>query len=290
MHSANQRLTKVDFTNLDKVLFPKLKIKKAQVVEHYIRAAPRILHLLTNRPIVLTRFPNGANQKGFYEKDAPEGTPSWVETTAIYSETAKRTVNYILVNNLDTLLWIANLAAIEIHMPFSKLENREKPDFIFLDVDPEPPATFDDAIEVALLTKEKLENLGLRSYVKTSGKKGIHIIVPISKGPSFTQTRAFAHTIGQNLTKESKLVVSEFSETKKPGKVFIDYLQNSQGRTMICPYSLRAVEEATFSCPLDWKEVKKGLKPSDFNLLTMVNRKIDPWKKILEKPQKLEFK
>jgi len=290
VHSTGERLTKVDFTNLDKILYPKLQIKKAQVVEYYIRAAPHMLDLLKDRPIVLTRFPNGVNEKGFYEKDAPKGTPPWVKTAAIYSETAKRIVNYIVPNNLDTLLWLANLAAIEIHMPLSRLNSREKPDFVFFDVDPEPPATFDNAIEVALLLKEKLDSLGLRSHVKTSGKKGLHVVIPISRGNSFTQTRAFAHTIGQHLMKDTEIVVSEFSDTKKPGKIFIDYLQNSQGRTMICPYSLRAVEEATFSCPLEWAEVKKGLKPTQFNLLTMAERKFDPWKNILDNPQKLEVK
>ena len=290
MFSANERLTKVEFTNLDKILYPKLQIKKAQVVEHYIRVAPRTLDLLKNRPIVLTRFPNGVNKKGFYEKDAPEGTPSWVKTVAIYSETAKRIVNYIVVNDLDTLVWLGNLAALEIHMPFSRLDSRAKPDFVFFDVDPEPPAAFDQAIEVALSLKEKLDVLGLESFVKTSGKKGLHIVVPIVTGPSFAQTRAFAHRIGQRLSSETEIVVSEFSDTKKPGKVFIDYLQNSQGRTMICPYSLRAVEEATVSCPIEWIEVKKGLKPTQLNLLTMVKRKFDPWKNILENPQKLEVR
>jgi len=290
VNSADERLTKVDFTNLDKILYPKLQIKKAQVIEHYIRFAPRMLDLLKNRSIVLTRFPNGVREKGFYEKDTPEGTPSWVKTAAIYSETAKRIVNYIVVNDLDTLVWLGNLAALEIHMPFSRLDSREKPDFVFFDIDPEPPATFDQSIDVALSVKEDLDGLGLKSFVKTSGKKGLHIVIPIARGPSFSQTRAFAHRIGQHIAGETEMVVSEFSDTKKPGKVFIDYLQNSHGRTMICPHSLRAVEEATVSCPLEWTEVKKGLKPTQFNLLTMVKRKSDPWKNILEKPQELEVK
>jgi len=288
VNSANKRLTKVDFTNLDKILYPKLQIKKVQVIEHYIKAAPHMLDLLKDRTVVQTRFPDGIGEKGFYEKNAPEGTPSWVKTVPIYSETAKRKVNYIVVNDLDTLLWLANLAAIEIHMPLSTLDSREKPDFILFDTDPEPPATFDNAVEVALLVREKLEGLGLRSYVKTSGKKGLHIVVPIVRGPSFKQTRAFAHRVGQHLMREMEIVVSEFSDTKKPGKVFADYLQNSHGRTMICPYSLRAIEEATVSCPLQWAEVKKGLKPADFNLFTVVKRKVDPWKNILKTPQKLE--
>jgi bifunctional non-homologous end joining protein LigD len=283
----NERLTKVDFSNLDKILFPKPRITKAQVIEYYIKLAPRMLEILADRPIVLTRYPNGVNEKGFYEKDTPKGMPEWVKTVTIYSETAKRDVNYVLVNDLDTLIWLANLAAIEIHMPLSRVDAREKPDFVLFDIDPEPPATFEDGISVALLLKEKLDHLGLHSYVKTSGKKGFHIVVPIHRDYSYRVTREFAHAIGQHLAKETELVVSEFSETKKPNKVFMDYTQNSHGKTMVTPYGLRATPDATVSTPLEWKEVEKGLKPEDLNLFSVVKRKKDPWKGILENRQKL---
>ena len=283
-----EKLTKVEFTNLEKVLFPKLGIAKAQVIEHYIKAAPKMLGFLANRPLVFTRFPDGVNQNGFYEKNAPQGTPSWVKTVKFYSETAERDVNYVLCNDLDTLIWLANIAAIEIHTPFSKADSREKPDIVFFDIDPEPPATFKDAKEVALLVKEKLDGFGLESYVKTSGKKGLHIIVPITSEYAFKETRAFVHKIGQQLAKEHERVVSEFNETKKPGKVFVDYLQNSHGRTMVSPYSLRAVPEATVSTPLEWSEVRKGIKPTEFNIFSVVKREKDPWKRIFDNKQKLE--
>jgi len=284
----NEKLTKVEFTNLDKILFPKLQITKAQVIEYYIKTAPKILNILTDRPIVLTRFPNGIDKEGFYEKDAPQGTPSWVKTVKIYSETAKRDVNYILCNDLDTLIWLANLATIEIHMPFSKADSREKPDFVFFDIDPEPPVAYEEAATITLLLKEKLDKLGLKSYVKTSGKKGLHVLIPILREYTFRDTRAFVHEIGQQLAKENEIVVSEYSETKKPGKVFVDYLQNSHGRTMVCPYSLRVTPEATVSTPLDWAEVKKGIKPAEFNILSVVKREKDPWKGILENKQRLK--
>jgi bifunctional non-homologous end joining protein LigD len=283
----NEKLTKVEFTNLDKILFPKLQITKAQVIEYYIKTAPKILSILANRPLVLTRFPNGIDKEGFYEKDAPQGTPPWVKTVKIHSETAKRDVNYILCNDLDTLIWLANLAAIEIHMPFSKADSREKPDFVFFDIDPEPPVSIEEAATVALLLKEKLDKLGLKSYVKTSGKKGLHVLLPIIREYTFKETRTFVHKIGQQLAKENEIVVSEFTETKKAGKVFVDYLQNSHGRTMACPYSLRVTPNATASTPLDWAEVKKGIKPAEFNILSVVKREKDPWQGILENKQKL---
>jgi bifunctional non-homologous end joining protein LigD len=247
-----------------------------------------MLDFLADRPLVLTRFPDGINKEGFYEKDAPQGTPLWVKTVKIYSETAKRDVNYVLCNDLDTLIWLANLAAVEIHMPFSKADSREKPDFVFFDIDPEPPVSIEEAATVALLLKEKLDKVKLKSYVKTSGKKGLHVLIPIQREYTFRETRAFVHEIGRQLAKENTIVVSEFSETKKPGKVFVDYLQNSHGRTMVCPYSLRVTPEATVSTPLDWAEVKKGIKPAAFNILSVVKREKDPWKGILENKQKLK--
>lgn len=276
------------FSNLYKVLFPKLGITKGQIVEYYIRVAPKMLDLLAERTIVLTRYPDGVEEKGFYEKDAPQGTPDWVKTVKIHSETAKRDLNYVLVNDLDTLIWLGNLAAIEIHMPLSRVDAREKPDFVLFDVDPEPPAKFDDGISVALLLKEKLDQLGMQSFVKTSGKKGLHIVIPIQRDYTYRVTREFAHIIGKHLAKETELVVSEFSDTKKPGKVFMDYTQNSHGKTMVIPYGLRATPDATVSTPLEWKEVKKGLKAESFNLFTVVKRKKDPWKNILDERQKLE--
>jgi bifunctional non-homologous end joining protein LigD len=284
----SKKLTKVEFTNLNKILFPKLQITKAQLIEYYIKIAPKMLAFLENRPLVLTRFPDGIDKEGFYEKDAPQGTPSWVKTVTIYSETAKRDVNYVLCNDLDTLIWLANLAAIEIHMPLSKADSREKPDFAFFDVDPEPPATYEKAAAVALLLKEKLDALGLESYVKTSGKKGFHVLAPIAREYTFSETRAFVHQIGRELAKEQPFVVSEFKETKKPGKVFVDFLQNSRGRTMVSPYGVRAVPEATVSTPLEWSEVEKGIKPTELNIFSVVKRKKDLWKKILENKQRLK--
>jgi bifunctional non-homologous end joining protein LigD len=239
---------------------------------------------------VLTRYPDGVEKQGFYEKDKPKGTPSWVKTIKIYSETAKRDVNYILCDDLDTLIWLANLAALEIHMPLSRSDARDKPDFVLFDVDPEPPATFENGVQIALLLKEKFDQLGLQSFVKTSGKKGLHVVIPIQREYPYRVTREFAHIIGQYLAREADIAVSEFSETKKPNKVFIDYTQNSHGKTMVVPYGLRATADATVSTPLEWTEIKKGLKPETLNLFTVVNRKKDPWKDILDKRQKLEVK
>ena len=286
-----KQLTKVELKNLDKVFYPKIKLTKAQIIEYYIKLAPKILPVIADRPLVLTRYPDGieGGKVSFFEKNAPEGTPEWVKTKKIYSPTSKRDVHYIVCNDLDTLIWLANLAALEIHMPFSKIDLLDKPDLLFFDVDPELPATLSDAAEVALLLKDKLLDLGLTPFVKTSGKKGLHVVIPINPDHTFEKARAFVHEVGIELAKESEIVVSEFKDTKKPGKVFADYLQNSPLRTMVVPYSLRPTPDATVSTPLEWSEVKKGINPSDFNIFTVVERKSDPWKNIFEKRCKLEI-
>ena len=287
--TLSERLTKVKLTNLDKVLFPGPSIKKRQVIEYYIRIAPKILSILNNRPIVLTRFPNGINEQSFYEKDAPLGSPDWIQTFRTYSEIAGRNINYILCNDLDTLVWLANLAAIEIHVNLSKKDSAENPDLILFDMDPEPPANYEDVVGVAILLREKLGLLGLRSYVKTSGKTGLHVVIPIARDYTFKQTREFVHQIGKYLAKESTVVTSESTRTKKPGSVYIDYVQNSHGRTMICPYSLRATANATVSMPLKWNDINKGLKPEEFNLFTVIKIKESPWEGLLDNPQRLDW-
>jgi bifunctional non-homologous end joining protein LigD len=190
--------TKVNFTNLDKVLYPEVGVTKGQVVEYYVRMAPKMLDILKNRPVVLTRFPDGVDKEGFYEKDMPRGTPSWVKSFKRYSETAKRELNYIICNDLDTLVWLANLAALELHISLARMDRFDNPDLLVFDVDPEPPASFDDAVKVVLLLKEKLDLLHIKAYIKTSGKKGLHIVVPINKGYTFKQSREFVRKSAQS--------------------------------------------------------------------------------------------
>lgn len=286
-----KQLTKVNLKNLDKIFYPQIDATKAQTIAYYIKIAPKLLPLIKNRPLVLTRYPDGVEgqKTSFFEKNAPEGTPNWVQTFSIYSTTSKRDVNYIVCNDLDTLIWLANLAALEIHMPFSTTKDIDHPDLLFFDVDPEPPATLSDAADVALLLKDKLESLGLTSFVKTSGKKGLHVVVPVRAEHTFEQTRMFVHKIGIALAGESSMIVSEFKDTKKPGKVFVDYLQNSPMRTMVVPYSLRPTPNATVSTPLDWAEVHRGIEPSDFNLLNVAQRASNPWRDLFVHQPKLRL-
>ena len=194
-------LTRVRLTNTGKVLYPAAGITKADVLMYYIRAAPRMLPFLHDRPLTMHRFPEGVDGEGFFEKDAPRGTPDYVEIFTRYSETADREVHFVLCNNLDTLIWIANLASLEIHTTLSTTAAYESPDLLLFDIDPEPPLGFDDVIDVALVVREELEAAGLRPFVKTSGKKGVHIVVPLVPGYRFAAVRDFAHDIGKKIAR-----------------------------------------------------------------------------------------
>ncbi len=278
-------LTRVRLSNLDKILYPTAGITKREVLMYYIRAAPRMLPFLAGRPLTMHRFPEGVDAEGFFEKDAPEGTPSWVERFTWWSETADRNVHFILCNNLDTLIWMANLASLEIHATLSVAASYTSPDFMLFDIDPEPPLTFEAVIEAAHIVRERLVDHGLEPYVKTSGKKGVHVVVPLVPGYTFPQVQEFAHRIGREIARDIPHIVSEFPHSRDPGTVFIDYLQNAHGKTMAAPYSLRATPGATVSAPVRWEDLRKGVRPEDFNIRTVLSAHDEPWREILDHRQ-----
>lgn len=279
---------KLEFSNTDKVLFPVLGISKARVIEYYIRMAPRMLPHLQDRAVMLRRFPEGVGQEGFYEKNAPAGTPSWVTTFVHHSRTADRDIRYIVCDRPETLAWLGNLAAIELHVTHSKVGTPEIPLFAFFDLDPQPPAHFPEAAEAALLLRDLLVESGVRPYVKTSGKKGLHVLIPLEEKYTFRQVRDAVHSAGILLSRRSDRVVHEASSrAKRPGSVLVDYAQNAAWKTMICPYSLRAREEATVSMPVSWKVLESGIRPEDFNIDTVSSNLDDPWRGILSDRQEI---
>ncbi len=278
-------LTRVRITRPGKVLYPAAGITKLDVITYYVRVAPFLLPFLHDRPVSMHRFPDGVTGEGFFQKDAPVGAPDFVNIFTRNSETAGRDVHYIVCNNLDTLIWIANLASIEIHTTLSTAASYDSPDLLLFDIDPEPPLTFDDVIDVAHGVRERLEDHGIRPFVKTSGKKGVHIVVPLVPGFRFSEVRDFAHGIGKDISRDTPLVVSEFPRSRDPGTIFIDYLQNAHGKTMAAPYSLRATPGATVSAPVRWEELGHGVRPEDFNSKTMLSRNEDPWRDIFEDRQ-----
>ena len=278
-------LTRVHLTNLDKVMYPTLNITKQEVITYYIKMAPRMLPFLHNRPLTMHRFPGGVSGEDFYEKDAPQGTPDYVDIFTRFAKTSDREVHFVLCNNLDTLIWLANLASLELHVTLSTAAAYDSPDLLLFDIDPEPPLSFDDAIDAARSVRERLEDAGILSYVKTSGKKGLHVVVPLSAGYRFEEIRAFAHSMGKNIAQDTPHVVAEFPHSQDPGTIFIDYLQNAHGKTMAAPYSLRATDGATVSAPLRWDQLKQGVRPEDFNIRTMLSGSEDPWRDIFDTRQ-----
>jgi len=281
-----KELTRVKFSNLDKILYPELELTKSDIVEYYIKAAPSMLPFLKDRALVRTRYPDGVNSEGFYEKDTPRGTPEWVQTYTKYSESADRYTDYVVCNDVDTLIWLANLAALELHIPLSTIHNIESPGLMLFDIDPEPPAGLSEAIRSALILRDYLDKIGLASFVKTSGKKGLHVVVPVVDGYTFKDTSSFVHAVAITLAEKHAFIVSERNQTKEPGTVLLDYPQNSERGTMIAPYSLRAVREATVSTPLDWRELP-DLRPFDWNIFSVADRERKSWKKLFHERFKL---
>jgi len=278
-------LSAVRLTNLGRVLYPKGGITKEEVITYYIRAAPRILPFLFNRPLTMRRYPEGVSGEDFFEKDSPRGTPPYVNTFTRWSETARRDVHFVLCNNLDTLIWLANLASLEIHVTLSTTAAFESPDLLLFDIDPEPPIPFNEVTEVAHIVREYLETEGIRPYVKTSGRKGLHIVVPLITGYRFAEIRDFVHRAGKAIAKSVPHVVSEFPHSQDPGTIFIDYLQNALGKTMVAPYSLRGSPDATVSAPMEWSRLVRGVRPEDFNIRTLNPAQEDPWRDIFENRQ-----
>ena len=283
-----ERLTRARFTNLDKLMYPEIGLTKKDVIDYYIRVAPKILDFLKGRALVRTRFPDGIHGESFYEKDAPGGKPDWVETFTKYSSSSERDTEYVVCNDLDTLLWLANLAAIELHMPLSRIPETGRPDLVLFDVDPEPPAGLGEAVQAAYSLKDRLNEGGFRGYVKTSGKKGLHVVIPVKPVHGFRDTATFVHRIGSELSEGSSLVVSERSQTAIPGTVLIDYPQNSERSTMVAPYSLRPTREATVSTPLEWDELA-DIRPFDWNIYNVVKRTKKPWADLWSDPQTLDI-
>jgi bifunctional non-homologous end joining protein LigD len=255
-------------SNLEKILYPVAGFSKQQIIDYYVRIAPAMLPHLKDRPLTRKRYPNGVDQEFFYEKNAPEHRPDWVKTVPIWSEGNRRMVNYILANDLPTLVWLANLAAIELHPSLSLAREVSCPTMMVFDLDPGPPANMVQCCEVGIWLREIFDHFGLQSFPKTSGSKGLQIYVPLNTPISYEDTKPFAHALAQLLEHEHPNdVVSDMKKKMRTGKVFVDWSQNDQHKTTIAVYSLRARERPTVSTPVMWDEVEQCLKKKDAGLL-----------------------
>lgn len=260
------------FTNLGKVFWPKEGYTKGDVIAYYEKMAPMILPYLIDRPESLHRHPNGWKGTSFFQKNIKQKVPDFVETKEIWSESTRAKVRYIFCQNKETLLYMANLGCIELNPWNSRIQKLEKPDYMVLDLDP-ADNTFDQVVEVAKVVHGVLEEACEEHYVKTSGKRGLHVMVPLGAKYTYGQIREFIKLLAQLVHQRIPAITSvERSPAKRPKKIYIDYLQNRKGQTIAAPYSLRPWAGATVSTPLAWKEVKKGLDPADFNIKTIIKR------------------
>lgn len=278
----------VKLTNQDKIYFPKDGITKGDVIEYYQSVAEYILPHLKNRPLSLNRFPNGIEAQSFYQKDASDNIPDWIKTTQVHSESNDKYIDYIYCNDKATLAYLNNLGCIDLNPWNSSLPDLEHPDYLVLDLDPSKKNSFDDVIEAALHVNEVLNSIKIKGYCKTSGSTGIHIYIPMGGTYDFDQVKDFAHIVMKQVNEKlPKTTTLERSLQKRDDKkIYLDYLQNRTGQTLASAYSLRPKEGASVSMPLEWEEVKPGLKPTDFtihNALERIKEKADLFKPVLGK-------
>jgi bifunctional non-homologous end joining protein LigD len=287
---------KLSVSNLDKVLYPKVRFTKGQVIDYYIRIAPVLLPHLKDRPLTMKRYPDGVEGEFFYEKNCPSHRPNWVRTAKVWSEGNNRIMDYCLAQDLPTLVWAANLADLELHTSLSRRNNIDRPTMMVFDLDPGLPADIAQCCQVALRLRDLLGKMKLKSFAKTSGSKGLQVYVPLNTAVTYDRTKDLSRALAQHLEGEhADLVTSNMSKSVRKGKVFVDWSQNDEHKTTICVYSLRARQEPTVSTPVTWEEVEKCIKKKKADLLsfrsdqvlTRVEKRGDLFEPVEEMRQKL---
>jgi bifunctional non-homologous end joining protein LigD len=276
----------IPFTNLDKVLYPGAGYTKGDVIEYYRAVGEWMLPFLRDRPLVLTRYPDGIEGKSFYQKNAPEWAPDWVRTVTVWSEGSERDLDYFVVDNLDSLLYIANTAALLLHVWSSRVATLGNPDWCILDLDPKD-APFVHVVEIARVLHRICDEIGLPAFVKTSGSTGLHVLVPLGRKVTYDQSRTLGELLARVAVRERRDIATiERVVQKRGGKVYVDFLQNGHGKLLVAPYSTRPLPGAPVSAPLRWSEVKRGLDIGRYTIATLPKRlrsmKSDPLAPLLD--------
>jgi|SRR5689334_10284427 len=286
----------IKLSNLEKVLYPRAGFTKGQVIDYYIHIAPVLLPHLDGRPLTLKRYPNGVNGMYFYEKNCPKYRPSWMKTARVWSAGNNRFMDYCLVADLPTLVWLGNLADLELHTWLACAPETQRPTVIAFDLDPGAPAGIVQCCQVGLWIHSIFEQLGLQSFAKTSGSKGLQVYVPLNTAVTYEQTKPFAKAVARLLEeRHSDQVVSDMKKALRVNKVFVDWSQNDDFKTTINVYSLRAKDQPTVSTPVTWQEVEQCLTKNDSDLLVFtadqvlkrVEKSGDLFEPVLKLKQKL---
>jgi bifunctional non-homologous end joining protein LigD len=264
----------VDVTNLEKIFYPKTGFTKGEVIDYYVRISSVLLPHLKQRPITLKRYPDGVEGFFFYEKKCPDHRPKWVKTTKI-AKSEGGEINYCVINDLPSLIWAANLADLELHTFLHRAPAILRPTAIAFDLDPGPPADIVLCCKVGLWLKGLFSALGMESFAKTSGSKGLQIYVPINSAVTYEKTKAFSHAIAELLESQSpETVVSKMQKSRRSGKVLVDWSQNDDHKTTVSVYSLRAKESPTVSTPVTWEEVEETVRKGSATALSFVSKDV----------------
>ena len=263
----------VRLTNLEKVYWPDAGITKGDLVQYYAEIAPALLPHLADRAMVMKRYPHGIDAPFFFMKRAPEPRPKWIRTCAI-DHGSGNIINFPIIQDVAALLWIINLGCIDLNPWYARCDDVDRPDFLHFDLDPVPEAPWERVLETALLVRQALTALGMPGFAKTTGSKGIHIYVPIARGPTQKQVWTVAKQIALALESHAPhLVTAEYRVAKRPaGRVLVDYNQNAWGRTLASIYSVRPRAGATVSTPVSWDEIEAGVRLEDFDLFNVPAR------------------
>src|SRR5207237_1039175 len=277
--------------NLGKVLYPQAGFSKAQVIDYYVGVSKVLLPHLRDRPLTLKRYPNGVDQPYFYEKRCPQHRPPWVRTADADG------IRFCLVNDVASLIWVANLADLELHVPLARARSYDRPDLVVFDLDPGAPADIVHCCRVGLLLRGMFDSLGLYCSAKTSGSKGLQVYVPLNTpGVTYDDSKPFARAVAELLERERPAeIVSNMKKSLRPGKVLVDWSQNDPHKTTVCVYSLRAKERPTVSTPVTWEEVEACAKGGDAaslgfeseDVIRRVDAHGDLFAPVLERKQKL---
>ena len=276
---------RVRLTNLNKLFWPDDRITKRQLLQYYADVSPWLLPHLRDRAMVMKRYPNGANGKCFFMKRVPEPHPDWLETCTIDHKSGN-VIDFPVVNDLASLLWVVNLGCIDLNQWYARCDDVDRPDYLHFDLDPGPGVKFARVLDAALVVRDALDALGMTSLVKTTGSSGVHLYVPIRRGPLQKRVWTFAKALAQTLAAQHpKLLTSEYRIADRPkGRVLVDYNQNAWGRTLASIYSARPKKGATVSTPVTWKEIERGVAIEDFtirNVPARVRKLGDLWKPLL---------
>jgi bifunctional non-homologous end joining protein LigD len=279
----------VRLTNLDKAFWPRERITKRDLLTYYLSVADVLLPHLRRRAMVMKRYPDGVEGAFFYMKRAPVPRPAWVETCRI-EHASGNVIDFPVVQDLASLLWVVNLGCIDLNPWYARCDNTQQPDYLHFDLDPvtgEPPVPFERVREAALHVRDALDELGMPSWAKTSGSRGMHVYVPIRRGPAQKQVWTFAKAFARRLSeRHSQVLTAEYRVSKRPpGRVLVDYNQNAWGRTLASVYSVRPQSYPTVSTPVSWKEVEGGFRVEDFDIASIpgrISRRGDLWAPLLQ--------